>query len=804
VGQWTSYFHSLFSGVGKHQYQGGDVDGHCRAHSHFFGEAAPAAVEAAMSLNRDFSDAEVVRALKQLASHKAPGPDSVPAEFFKYAYYVSEEDGTRDYAMLPYLTTLFNMVLRGAYPDKWGTAALVPVPKPKGDASTFDGYRGIAVGPTISKIYSMLLLNRLDGWAEKNNLRANGQAGFRQGRGTTDNVFVLRHILDKHKWQKRAVHAAFIDFRKAYDCVDRELLWRCLEGLGLHGDMLSTLRNMYSHTCLQVRLHGCLGEPFPSDMGVRQGDPLSPLLFGLFIDRFEAFLNERMAEVGGVAVGAVRVKVLLYADDIVLLAESAADLQHMLDELHDFCEATCMSVNVGKSEVVVFHTPAGARRHSYLYNGLPLAVKDSFVYLGVNLSSEPSGHVLTTRLSKARAVLYAMRQRCHELHLDNVHARCRLFDALVLPVLNYGCEVWAPEHLCKQKSAVNMSGVADTLHNDFMRHALGVRKSTPVAAMLEELGGRQPIACAWLKQCLGFYNRIMLRKDDDVVRSAMVENVQLAASGASLTWAHQVQQCLRMAGVHDQADVLGSGQVVATQAAVNALADTIQEKAWQGVHDDDAANGSVVRTADDKRPCFKLLTYRAWFSRNGIYAGRSFMFYVDRREQVVALARFRLGSHHLNIETGRWSRRKRSERDPCPCCATSGQAERDDELHLLLCPAYEKLRHKFDAVFGGPAYQALVHSVACGTDVDMHMNSFINAHCLTGNDGNELFLFWSSLSNYLIHVDKHRAGIVSANQWPGGVGTRESAEVTPGSTAGRGEGSASGSGDLPHIHLNRT
>jgi hypothetical protein len=144
-----------------------------------------------------------------------------------------------------------------------------------------------------------------------------------------------------------------------------------------------------------------------------------------------------------------------------------------------------------------------------------------------------------------------------------------------------------------------------------MRHALGVRKSTPVAAMLEELGGRQPIACVWLKQCLGFYNRIMLRKDDDVVRSAMVENVQLAASGASLTWAHQVQQCLRMAGVHDQADVLGSGQVVATQAAVNALADTIQEKAWQGVHHNDAANGSVVRTADDKRPCFKLLTYRA-------------------------------------------------------------------------------------------------------------------------------------------------------------------------------------------------
>ncbi len=62
----------------------------------------------------------------------------------------------------------------------------------------------------------------------------------------------------------------------------------------------------------------------------------------------------------------------------------------------------------------------------------------------------------------------------------------------------------------------------------------------------------------------------------------------------------------------------------------------------------------------------------------------------------------------------------------------------------------------------------------------------------------------ASATIYLLHVDKYRAGILSANQLPGGAGTRESAEVTPGPAVGRGEGSASGSGDLPHIHLNRT
>ena len=190
--------------------------------------------------------------------------------------------------------------------------------------------------------------------AEKHGMRAGGQAGFRQGRGTADNSFVLDHIICKYRVQHKPVYTAFVDFRKAYDCVQRPVLWKCLESLGVHGHFLDSLKSMYAQVKLQVRSGGAVGMPFESHQGVKQGDPLSPLLFGLLIDRVEAFIEQQLPTVG-VHLRDKLIKVLLYADDLVLLAESARDLQLMLTVLHTFSECTGMVVNTKKSEVVVFN-----------------------------------------------------------------------------------------------------------------------------------------------------------------------------------------------------------------------------------------------------------------------------------------------------------------------------------------------------------------------------------------------------------------------------------------------------------------
>lgn len=108
---------------------------------------------------------------------------------------------------------------------------------------------------------------------------------------------------------------------------------------------------------LVPKLQNQRGPSIASTCGVKQGDPLSPLLFGLFIDEFESWLQERLPAVG-VKMGSKLVQMLLYADDMVLMATSPEQLQQQLDLLHEFCVSQGMEVNVGKTEIVVFRKAA--------------------------------------------------------------------------------------------------------------------------------------------------------------------------------------------------------------------------------------------------------------------------------------------------------------------------------------------------------------------------------------------------------------------------------------------------------------
>ncbi len=116
-----------------------------------------------------------------------------------------------------------------------------------GDASSVDNYRGITVGLVIAKFFAMVLESRLSSWAECKGIRAHGQAGFRQDYRTTNNLFVLQTLIDSRtRWPGKKLYTCFVDFRKAFDTVSCEKLWRVLEGIGVGGRFLACLRSMYS------------------------------------------------------------------------------------------------------------------------------------------------------------------------------------------------------------------------------------------------------------------------------------------------------------------------------------------------------------------------------------------------------------------------------------------------------------------------------------------------------------------------------------------------------------------------------
>ena len=161
---------------------------------------------------------------------------------------------------------------------------------------------------------------------ETNNLLGEIQNGFRKGRCGSDNVFVLNTILWKAKALRQKVHLGFVDVAKAYDSVNRDILWRILESIGISGAFLQTLKSMYTDDSVRCTVNGATTRSVFLRRGLRQGCSLSPLLFALYI----MGMGEDLASAKeGFMVGNVMVSSLLFADDIVLVAKSAEGLRNL-------------------------------------------------------------------------------------------------------------------------------------------------------------------------------------------------------------------------------------------------------------------------------------------------------------------------------------------------------------------------------------------------------------------------------------------------------------------------------------------
>jgi len=184
-----------------------------------------------------------------------------------------------------------------AEPPVWSSAILCAIFK-RGDPANLDDYRGIAVGSVLGKLFSMILEARLNRFSEVHGHRAAGQAGFRPDRCCADHVFVLKHLIDVARLDNKHLFVCFVDFRKAYDSIRRDLLMQCLADMGLQDRMLTAICTMYWKPTMVTKVGSRLGQPFECTRGVKQGDPLSPLLFGVFFDRIENWFAERFPQAG--------------------------------------------------------------------------------------------------------------------------------------------------------------------------------------------------------------------------------------------------------------------------------------------------------------------------------------------------------------------------------------------------------------------------------------------------------------------------------------------------------------------------
>jgi hypothetical protein len=743
VTAWTTYFSNLFAADNfQHSWEGGSPDLHLAHYSSLFPTPTPEQLARASVLNGDITVIEVLNALEHMQAHKAAGVDDIPAEMLKYA---QKMEARAPHLLAPCLAHLFNQVLRGTYPLEWGQCAVAPVYKGKGSTTDMDSYRGIAVGTATSKLFSTIITHRLSAWAEREGFRAAGQAGFRPERGTPDNIFVLQHALERARLQGERVHAAFIDFRKAYDSVNRDLLWAAIRGMGVHGAMLDTLQRMHGNITMRLRLSGMLGDPFPADMGVKQGDPLSPLLFGLFIDRCQQFLTSQCPGIGVNITKDMLACVLLYADDLVLLAKDAPGLQALLDALHIFCQANHLTVNTTKSVAVTFHGVCPKAKHaSVQYAGMPLPVQDKFTYLGIPFSTSTPNPIHDMRhghYTKANAAMHALLQRCREVGIHNVRLRYNLFRSLVATVLAYGCEVWSVYELARiatQESAWGMGSklLGENVHKTFLRDTLQVPKSACIVLMMSEVGAA-PMMHGWAKQMAGWWNRMVARRDGDMVKEALRDSMDIACGRIDGVHASKVQQCW--------ASALRAflGAVGADCSALSPIPPSALEamhKSWQQFAWADSTNeidqGIALRQVQASTG-FKRATYRAWFCQEVPEQGAGWLRFLNTRKQIKTMAAFRLGTHELGVNAMRFGPNKAERKQRvCKCCDKNVV---DDERHVFECAEFATLR----------AQHPLLPSLPLATDPDATMRTAMDMDA----DGKR----WRALADYLIkHMTKRQ------------------------------------------------
>ena len=177
--------------------------------------------------------------------------------------------------------------------------------------------------------------NRLNKWAEDYNVYIEAQSGFRKHMSTIDNIFVLNGLITHCINNNEYLYCSFMDFTKAFYYIERDILWYKLIKIGVRGRMLDIIKSIYSTVKSRVKNNNTLSESFSCNIGVRQGECLLPILFAMYVNDLEQELDDK--GVNGIDIGMVKLLLLLYADDIVLFAKTAEELQKSLDILEEYC-----------------------------------------------------------------------------------------------------------------------------------------------------------------------------------------------------------------------------------------------------------------------------------------------------------------------------------------------------------------------------------------------------------------------------------------------------------------------------------
>ena len=616
-------------------------------------------------LNKPILQEEVIRQIKKLKNNKASGVDLIVNEYLKNS----------SKSLLCVITRFFNIILdTGIVPTNWTLGLICPIYKKKGSANDPDNYRGITLLSCLGKLFTSIINERLSSLFNDDNLMGEEQAGFRENYSTTDHIFVLHSIIDFYLSQKNRIYCAFIDYKKAFDSINRSSLWYKMIQNNIKGNIFRVIRNMYSNLKSCVMSNSRKSDFFNCNIGVRQGENLSPFLFALYINDFELFVRDRYNGVdllpqnlrslmlnSGVDVF-LKLFSLLYADDTILLSTSEEEMQMALSAVSEYCKTWSLQVNANKTKIVIFSRGKVKKYEKFKFDENIIEVVDDYTYLGVVFNYKNDfKKAMNKQISQAKRAMYSLMAKAGKLQLP-IDIQLDLFDRLVIPILVYGSEIWGWGNLSQ----------IEILHMQFCKYILRLKKSTMNYMVLGELG-RVEVSLTIKERMINYWLRTINGKECKL--STIVCNVLKLLDDQGIyssPWIIHIKSILRDLGMpniwHEHKSITMSWL---KRAVKFRLTDSFRQ-IWQGRlnESNQCINYRIFKTSLNLERYLLRLTPTLRF----------------------ALAKFRCGNHRLPVNTGRYTGIERKDRI-CQLCSLNKMG---DEFHYLFeCTTLCKERNLF-------------------------------------------------------------------------------------------------------------
>ena len=314
----------------------------------------------------------------------------------------------------------------------------MPIPK-KGDLPLPLNYRGISLIPIAAKIYNKLLLNRLVPAVDP--LLRNNQNGFRRGRSTISQILALRRIIEEMKRLNRDFTICFVDFRKAFDSVNREAMFNILPLYGIPLPIITAIKALYTDTQATVLTPDGETDFFTIEAGVLQGDTLAPFLFIIVLDYVLRLSLDTINDQGlqlhprrSRRQPAIYITDLDFADDIALVSDLVANAESLLHSLEKAASLVGLHCNEGKTEVI------SSTQNCSFQSSASNKIKqvEDFKYLGSFIMASEKD--MKTRKALAWLACNKLDKIWHSTLANKT--KVHVFKTLIEPILLYGAETW--------------------------------------------------------------------------------------------------------------------------------------------------------------------------------------------------------------------------------------------------------------------------------------------------------------------------------------------------------------------------